>query len=101
MEERVCAAGRGVLFIVAVSLVNLCSFLALLVEGCLISSSKLLGGGWEAGQATVFPRSFCFGRVNFFDCLDLSASQFMAVLGSKKLFFRIYLQVIVYVPVQC
>lgn len=71
LMERVCAAGKGVLFIVAVSLGNLCSLLACCSLGLngassAVTNSSLLGGEWEAGQATVFPRSLWFERVNFF-----------------------------------
>lgn len=64
--------------------------------GLKVASSSILGGGWEAGLWHCVLKEFLVWEREF-----LIASQFMAVLGSAKLFFRIYLQVIVYVPVQC
>lgn len=56
---------KRVLFIVTVSLANLCSFLACCSLGLngassAVTNSSVLGGAWEAGQAIAFPRSLWF-----------------------------------------
>lgn len=97
LMERVCTAGRGVLFIVAASLVNLCSFLAGF-EWCLISRYKQQPFGRCMGGCV--SKEFLLWKSEFLIGLIAQHHNLWLVSGSTKLCFRIYLQVIVHVRVQ-
>lgn len=84
---------KRVLFIVTVSLVNLYSFLACCSLGLngpssAVTNSSLLGGEWEVGQATVFPRSLWFERVNFWLAWWLSSVTIYGCFRQHKVVFQ-------------
>lgn len=105
LVERVCSAGKESFVYCDCFFGQFVLIPCLLLSGferCLVSSYKQQPfgrcmGGW-AGHC-ISKESLVWEWI--FAWLDRSVSQLMAVSGSTKLCFRIYLQVMVYVPVRC